>query len=149
MHCLFVSLSLLIETLLQRAILIYINHFCGKCPIKIIKKTEGTLQSYSTHVRQCLFMRNSWTLGLFFLALLFPWIKIAGPLFKAIGSFSTLMRHFILTIFYQIKSAVVFFTKNTLDHYILQFCGKDLALAWLVETSILQHVKSTITWKSI
>ena len=45
---------------------------------------------------------------------------------------------------FSIKPSCCFFTKNSLDHYILQFCGKDLAVAWQSETLILKYVKGTI-----
>ena len=53
------------------------------------------------------------------------------------------MGHLILAIFLS-NLAVVFFRKNSLDNYILQFCGNDLVLVWLVETFILQSLKCKV-----
>ena len=90
------------------------------------------------------FVRNSWTLGLCFFGLLFPLIKNCRTLIQ-----SNLILLFDETFHFNhfsIKPSCCFFTKNSLDHYILQFCGKDLALAWLVETFILQIVRG---WKQM
>ena len=59
-------------------------------------------------------------------------------------SFS-LIGHSSSTVF--LSMLVVFFSKNTLSQYILQFCGKDLVVVWLAQTFNLKIFKCTIKWK--
>ena len=93
------------------------NRFCGKWPT--LKKSKAHYKveqyifrymllniwhknsfSYSPHVRQCfLLWETPGSLDFAFLGLFFPWLKIRGPLLKAICSFSSLMGHFILSMF--------------------------------------------------
>ena len=92
-------------------------------------------------------MRNCSTLGLFFFGPPFLVGEIVGPLFKAIRSSFSLMMHSSSTIFLSIL--VVFFSKNSLNQCVLQFCGKQLVVVWLAHTFNLKILKCTIKRKSI
>ena len=93
-------------------------------------------------------MRNCRTLGLCFFDPPFLVGEIVGPLFKAIRSFFSLMGHSSSTIFLSIL-VVFFFSKNSLNQYILQFCCKDLVVVWVAQTFNLESLKCTIKGKSI
>ena len=87
-----------------------------------------------------------------------PWALLFRPSFSCGRNCRTLVQSNSVLLFFDgtfqfhnfsINSSCIFFSKNSLNQYILQFCCKDLVVVWVAQTFNLESLKCTIKGKSI